>query len=152
LRALDFLAIVLTAIGLVPGGAHVAELAHKIGLGQDAYLAVQGIYRGWSWFGAVLIAAIVTHLVRTIALRHRPGFGLSLAALVSMCVGMAIFFTWTYPVNIATANWTTAPENWQALRRQWEYSHAVNAAVTLAALCCVTWSQIQRISTSSPSK
>jgi hypothetical protein len=30
------------------------------------------------------------------------------------------------------------PENWETLRRQWEYSHAVNAVLMFAALCLVT--------------
>jgi hypothetical protein len=29
------------------------------------------------------------------------------------------------------------PKNWNALRIQWEYSHAANAVVTFAALVCV---------------
>jgi hypothetical protein len=49
----------------------------------------------------------------------------------------AIFFTWTYPANVATDNWTAVPANWQALRDQWEYSHAANAVMTFAALCAV---------------
>jgi hypothetical protein len=40
---------------------------------------------------------------------------------------------WTQPANAATQNFAVRPENWEALRRQWEYSHAINAGVTLAA-------------------
>ncbi len=36
----------------------------------------------------------------------------------------------------------TAPANWADLRAQWEYSHAVNAVVTFAALCCSVMSQL----------
>ena len=42
----------------------------------------------------------------------------------------------TQPVNAATQNWTVQPENWEALRAQWEYSHAANAAVNFLAFCC----------------
>jgi hypothetical protein len=41
-----FLAIVLTALALVPAGAHVFALPNKIGLPQEEYFVVQGIYRG----------------------------------------------------------------------------------------------------------
>jgi hypothetical protein len=38
---------------------------------------------------------------------------------------------------VATQNWTVLPDNLQALRRQWEYSHAVNAVLNFLALCLV---------------
>ena len=37
-------------------------------------------------------------------------------------------------VNEQTENWTMLPDNWAALRRQWEYSHAVSAILDLVAL------------------
>jgi hypothetical protein len=66
----------------------------------------------------------------------RPG------AIAGLCVAamFAIFFTWTYPANQATDNWTTIPANWEQLRREWEYSHVVNALVTFAAFCSVALS------------
>jgi hypothetical protein len=39
---------VLTALALVPAGAHLFELPNKIGLSQDRYFIVQSIYRGWA--------------------------------------------------------------------------------------------------------
>jgi hypothetical protein len=55
---------------------------------------------------------------------------------------LAVFFTWTYPANQATGNWTVAPENWRELRRHWEYAHATNALLTFLALCAVTLSTV----------
>ncbi len=49
----------LTALALVPSGAHLFELLHRIGPSQDQYFVVQGIYRGWALFGIVLIGAIL---------------------------------------------------------------------------------------------
>ena len=37
MRVLQFLAVVLTALALVPGGAHFFELPNKIGLGEQQY-------------------------------------------------------------------------------------------------------------------
>jgi hypothetical protein len=48
---------------------------------------------------------------------------------------LVIFYFFTYPVNRNTQNWTLLPDNWEALRTQWEYSHAVNAVVTFLAFC-----------------
>jgi membrane associated rhomboid family serine protease len=66
-------------------------------------------------------------------LRAWPAF----AAAALILATLAIFFAWTYPANQATENWTIMPETWETLRRQWEYSHAVNAVLTFAALCFV---------------
>ena len=64
-------------------------------------------------------------------------FGYALASFLLIAVSLAIFFDWTFPTNQATSNWTVVSTNWNELRSQWEYSHAANAIVTLAALVCV---------------
>jgi len=48
-----------------------------------------------------------------------------------------VFWTYTYPANQVTNNWTVLPENWRELRRQWEYSHATSAGLNLVALVVV---------------
>jgi hypothetical protein len=53
-------------------------------------------------------------------------------------LNLAIFLVWTQPVNTVTNNWALRLENWQTLRAQWEYSHAVNAGVTFLAFCATT--------------
>jgi len=69
------------------------------------------------------------------------GTGAAFAQAVAACLLMAatfpVFFIWTYPGNVATQNWTVVPDNWGALRTQWEYSHAANAVLTFAAFCCL---------------
>jgi hypothetical protein len=138
-RAAQLLAIVLTALALVPAGAHLFELPNKIGLAQESYFIVQNIYRGWALFGIVLFGALAANLWLTILLRRRgAAFWLALAGFLLVALTLLIFFTWTFPANQATANWTLAPDNWQALLTQWEYAHATNAILTFLALCSVT--------------
>jgi hypothetical protein len=139
-RPLRFLAVVLTALALVPGGAHLAELPNKIGLPRDAYFAAQGLYRGWALFGFVLFGALAANLGLAAALRRQPRRAparLALAAGLLVALNLAVFFAWTYPANLATENWTRVPAEWEALRRQWEYTHAANAGILLLALCSV---------------
>jgi hypothetical protein len=139
LRVVQFLAVVLTALSLVPAGAHLFELPNKIGLARDAYFTVQGVYRGWALWGIALFGALGANLWLAIMLRHRRlAFWLALAAFGLMAASLAVFFTWTYPANQATANWTLVPGDWQELRRQWEYAHAAGAVLTFGALCMVT--------------
>jgi hypothetical protein len=42
--------------------------------------------------------------------------------------------------NVATENWTFLPEEWETLRRRWEYSHAVSAWIYFVALAALTLS------------
>jgi hypothetical protein len=143
LRAVQFLAVVLTALALVPAGAHLFELPNKIGLPQEQYFVVQGIYRGWALFGFALLGSLAANLTLAIMhRRHRGPFWLALAGFILMAGVLAIFFIWTYPANQATGNWTAAPADWQELRAQWEYSHAANAVLTFAALCSATLSAL----------
>lgn len=137
-RPVQFLALLFTALAMIPGGAHLFALPNKIDLGQDQYFLVQGIYRGWALFGVVLFGALIFDLARAVTLRGRPApFALAVGAVIAIAATLVIFFTWTYPTNVATENWTVSPENWRELRSQWEYSYAVNALITLIAFCCV---------------
>ena len=49
-----------------------------------------------------------------------------------------VFWSFTFPANQATANWTVLPEGWQALRARWEYSHAAGAVLNFAAVLFLT--------------
>jgi hypothetical protein len=138
LRTVQFLAVVLTALALVPGGAHFFELPNKIGLPQDQYFVVQSIYRGWALFAIAIFGAMAADLIAAILLHRQPlPFWLTVYGLVALAVMLAVFFTWTYPGNVATRNWTVVVDNWQVLRTHWEYSHAVNAVITFTSFCAV---------------
>jgi hypothetical protein len=141
LKVVQFFALVLTALALVPGGAHLFAIANKIGLAAEQYFIVQNIYRGWSVLGFVLIGALLANLLLAIMLRGRgAAFMLALTASACIALTLVIFFTWTYPANQATSNWTTIPADWEYLRRQWEYSHVANALITFVAFCAVVLS------------
>ena len=135
-KVFQFLAIMLTAISLVSGGAHVAEMPAKMRLEGGAYHTVQQLYAGWSYFGWALFAAIGAGGILTFLLRdHARSFYWSIGGTVAMAATLVTFFAFVFPVNQATENWTAMPDNWPALRQQWEYVHALNAALTFLALC-----------------
>lgn len=141
LKIVQFLALTLTALALVPSGAHLFALPNKINLVAEQYFIVQNIYRGWSLFGVVLIGALIANLALALLLRGRGGpFVLALFAFLCIALTLVVFFIWTYAANQATNNWMMIPDNWEQLRREWEYSHAANAVVTFAALCSVALS------------
>ncbi|HET9902814.1 MAG TPA: DUF1772 domain-containing protein [Xanthobacteraceae bacterium] len=141
---LKFLAVVLTALALVPGGAHLFALPNKIAMAQDAYFVAQSVYRGWALFGIVLFGALAANAALGLAAwRRGEPHVLPLLAFLCIAATLGIFFGFTYPTNVATENWTVVPAHWDALRTRWEYSHAVNALITFAALCLVTGSVVR---------
>jgi hypothetical protein len=141
LRLLQLLAIVSTALFLVPTGAHLFELASKLALSESEYMTVQMIYTDWSLFGIVIVIALLATLVHTVIVRaDRIALASSLVAFVLLAMTQAIFWMFTYPMNVASRNWTVVPEHFEAARRQWEYSHAASAVLTFAALVALAWS------------
>lgn len=134
-----FLSILFTAVAMSAGFAHLFELSHKIGLSREDYLVVQQIYRGWALLGIAVIGALVSTLALSFLVREEPAaFYLTLAAALCIAFSLIVFFTFTYPANQQTMNWTRLPENWLELRRQWEYSHAAGAGFYFLAFVALT--------------
>lgn len=128
---------------MAAGWAHLLELPNKIDLPRDEYLVVQQVYRGWALLGVVVIGALgSTLLLAWMERRHRARFRHALVSFGCVASGLAIFFAFTYPANRVTENWTVLPDGWEALRRQWEYSHAAGAILSMVALASLAISAI----------
>jgi hypothetical protein len=139
LDVLRILAVLFTALALVPAGAHVLELPNKMTLSRDEYLIAQRLYRGWQLVGVVVIAALLATFALAAAVRSRPeAFQPAVVACACVAGTQLVFWVFTFPVNRRTANWTMAPPEWQPLRNRWEYSHAVSAMLNLTALVATT--------------
>lgn len=137
-RLLFIFALVITAVALAPSGAHLFSLAAKIDMPQERYYAVQQVYQGWWWFGVVLMLAIVANAGVAVLVRAEAvAFWLAVASVALILLSLVVFFVWVYPGNVATQNWTVAPPDWQDLRARWEYGHAVNAFIMLAAFVAI---------------
>lgn len=143
---LKILALILTAIILVPSGAHLFELAGKIGLERDSYFIVQSIYAGWSMFAVPIFAAILANLALAGAQWRRSDGRAAWSGLAAALIAgsLVVFFVWVFPGNRETANWTSQPENWELLRRNWEYGHAANAAIVFAAFVATCLASVGR--------
>jgi hypothetical protein len=130
--------LMATAIALGPALAHLFELPNKIDLPKADYFTVQQIYAGWSLLGGLLAVQLVA--IASVILTARDDRRLStLASVALVCLvgAQALFWIFTYPANTATANWTVQPDDWQALRLRWEYSHAAGAVLQLLAMACL---------------
>ena len=136
-RTISFLALVFTALALIPYGAHLFSLPNKIGITQEQYFIAQRAYDNWVLVSLALFPAMLFNIVLAFMLRGASGFFFAVAACLCMAATIPIFMMWTYPGNVATQNWTIAPANWAELRTRWEYSHAVNAILVFACFCLV---------------
>ena len=145
LKTIYFLSLLFAALALAPAMAHLLELPNKINLPREDYLTVQQIYRGWNLLGFVVAGALLSTLALTITVRQeRKAFTFALIAFLCIVGTQVVFWTYTYPANQATNNWTTLPGNWTELRRQWEYSHATSAVLNLVALIGLILSVLAR--------
>jgi len=132
-----FFAVLLTGLAMIAPGAHLFELFRKMRLAEDQYYVVQQIYLGWWLVGLLLPAALIANIVMAVT---SVGTARWLAAVAAglIVLNLLVFVIWTQPVNTVTDNWSVHVSDWEALRRQWEYSHAVNAGITFAAFCAAT--------------
>jgi hypothetical protein len=137
LKTVVFLAIVLSALALIPYGAHLFALPNKIGMTREQYFIAQSAYDGWALLSVILIPAMLVNIVLAAMLRGQAGFGFAVAGCVLMAATLAVFFAFTYPANVATQNWKVAPSDWAELRHRWEYSHAANAGLIFASFCLI---------------
>lgn len=130
-----FVALLSTALALGGAMAHALELPNKIDLSRDGYFIVQNIYRGWNQLAYLLAVEFIAMLAVAIMSRHNP-YVLWPAIIAILCLlsAQVVFWLFTYPANVATDNWTTIPDNWQALRARWEYSHLAGAAFQVLAM------------------
>jgi hypothetical protein len=132
--AVRFITLLLAAFALVPGMAHLLEMAHKRQLTMENYGIVQYIYRGWAWLGVIQAGAVLfSGLLFLYERKNKPVAWLVLGAFSCLALTLVIFFSFTYPVNVVTQNWAFLPDDWMQLRDRWEYSHAINAILEAVA-------------------
>ena len=127
-----FIALIFTAITLSASMAHLLELRVKMQLLKADYQTVQGIYSGWQWLGIFELGAIILTLIWIIFDRKSTIFPFLSAALICFILSILIFFVFTFPTNQATLSWTNLPDDWEELRKTWEYSHAMRAFLSLS--------------------
>jgi hypothetical protein len=133
-----FFALLFSALALGPALAHLFSLPNKIGLPEERYFVVQAIYAGWSLLGIIVFGALLSTLALAVLVRRqRAPFLLAALGFLSIAGTQALFWSFTFPANRATVNWTRVPDNWEALRAQWEWSHAASAGLNLVAMVAV---------------
>ena len=144
-KALLLASVLLVAISMAATWAHLLEMPAKLALSRNDYFVVQQIYRGWAWLGIPIFSALASTSALAVVSRAERSLVIA-AASAAACIVLAliVFFSFTFPANQATANWTSIPDNWAALRRRWEYAHAVEALLYFAALVILAGAAVMR--------
>jgi hypothetical protein len=132
LRAVRFVTVLLAALTLGMGIAHLMQLPAR--MGWDQYLWVGSTVQGglYSLFGSVgavidvltvIALVLLTYLVRE---HRRPGVRLALSAALLFATGLLLWWVLVYPVNAELARWVNGPvpSDWTTYRARWEWGHA----------------------------
>lgn len=143
--AIFFVALLSTALALGGALAHLLEMPNKMQLTREQYFTVQAIYAGWNRL-AYLLAVQFLSLAGAIIVSYRtPGVaGWTILAMLFLIAAQTVFWIYTYPANVATINWSVVPGDWEAWRRQWEYSHAVGAGLQIGAMASISAAAVAR--------
>lgn len=140
LRALRFASIMMTSVSLSAALAHAMELPFKMRYEPELYVR---LHRTLYWnFGRVGGTAEILALVGTAGLaawtlkKRRSAFPLTAVAAGCLSAAHAAFWVLVEPANKAMVSWPLdeIPSGWSGWRDQWEYTHAVRAALVTGAL------------------
>jgi len=157
LLALQVVTVFLVAVTMSLALAHVLELPGKLRLDEQTYLAVQTIYYPGFTIGGISepLAIMATAVLLLVGPKNEAKFWLTFAACLAIVCMQLVFWLVTQPVNrfwlknheLSAAGErffgvgqtkrpvrNTNNENWRHLRNRWEYSHAIRAVLSAAAL------------------
>lgn len=155
MRALRFVTLMLAALSTGMAFSHLLEMPAKLAYQGPVWLMLQQtLYGNFRILGLLVdTGAVVCALALTLSVRKRhPALGWTLFATMCLVGAHAAWWAGAAPVNAAMAQFTpqTLPPDWEALRVQWEYSHALRALLQLGALASLLWSVLAETSATTP--
>jgi hypothetical protein len=152
LQVWRFVTLLLAALGLAMGLAHVLELAPKMEYDAHLYSAVNTtMYRYFGIVGSILqVGALVAGAVLAYLVRGRRSLGLALAGTLCLALSLGLWAALVAPVNseVAAAMRSapeTVPSLWMDLRERWEYGHVEAFGAWLLGACLIVGSVLREI-------
>jgi hypothetical protein len=130
LRSFWLATLLLTALGLVMGGAHLLELPVRMHYEPYFYMQVTStLYRYFALVGGPLqVLALILSTVLTWRVRERSAYRSTLLGTLCLALSLLLWFMFVQPVNAAwfqalRSGPTDAVEAYAQLRNRWEYGH-----------------------------
>ena len=146
---LRFASLLLAALGLVPGGAHVLELVPKMEYEPALYaLVTSSLYRYFGSVGALVqVSAMIAAAALALRARGDSSFRLTALGAAALALSLVLWGALVSPVNSA---WTrvietapaSVPEVYAQLRPRWEYGHVAAFAAWLAGFALLLASSL----------
>ncbi len=152
LQVWRFICVLLAALGLTMGGAHVLELTPRMHYDAQLYTAVTStLYRYYGIVGGVIqVSALASAAVLAWLVKDRPSFRLTLAGALCLAAALGVWAWLVQPVNAEwgralLGNAASAPEAYLRLRDRWEFGHAAAFTAWLLGFLCLLLSVLSEI-------
>jgi hypothetical protein len=157
LQLCRFLTLLLGALGLALGTAHVLELPPKMAYDAQLYAAVTStLYRLFGSVGALFqIGAVLAAATLVWLVRRRGSFRLVLAGCLALVLSLLLWGALVAPVN---ATWlrtmesapASVPAVYAQLRGRWEYGHVAAFAAWLVGYCLLVLGSLRDAASPAP--
>jgi hypothetical protein len=152
LRIWWFVTLLLAALGLTMGAAHLLELPARMQYDPQLYMRVTStsyLYFGLVG-GSVQVLALLCSIVLAWLVRGRAGFPWALAGAVCLALSILLWFLRVQPVNAAwsaalLAGPADAVQAYARLRSRWEYGHVVAFAAWLLGFVLLLVSIVREV-------
>src|SRR5262245_18051340 len=138
-QPLRFVALLLAALGLVPGGAHLLELPVKMGYEPALYAQVTStLYRLFGFGGGLIqVSAALAAAVLSLHTRGDTSFRSTVLGAAMLALTLVLWGALVAPVNaewarVIESSPASVPEAYAQLRPRWEYGHVAAFAAWLA--------------------
>jgi hypothetical protein len=141
--------LVLVALLMGMTWCHVLELPAKMQYPATLYLTLhRTLYVAFGppnigafiEVGSIVAAAVLVFLVR----QRRPALWLTLLGAVSLAAGLAVYFAYVEPANVALKSMAleAPPAGWKDWRVQWELGHAAHFVLHLIGFSALVLSVV----------
>lgn len=150
LRIWRFTTLLLAAIGMIMGGAHVLELPPRMQYDPELYATVtRTLYFYFGLIGSVIqVGTILAAAVLSFLVRGRPTFRLTLLGTLGLVLSLALWFMFVAPVNaewlrVIESDPTSVPAAYERLRPRWEYGHVAAFSAWFLGFCLLLLSVVK---------
>ena len=147
-----FVTVMLAALGLGLGWAHLLEMPAKMQYDAATYTAVnRSMYRLFGLVGGpVQVLALVAAVGLAILTRRRRSFRFVAAGAIGLAMSLALWAALVQPVNAAwaealTGNLASAEAMYLRLRPRWEYGHTAAFAAWLMGFAAIVMGLVREM-------
>jgi hypothetical protein len=152
MKVLQFFTVMFVALSMGLALCHLMEMPVRLSYEPELWISVTVVENTYRLFGTPIGAVIeslawIFAVILAVRFRKQTKAVLLAAALGAafMVLAQVSWWAFVFPVNNAMASWTPiqVPENFIALRKQWEYAHGVRAVLQITSLACVVGAILQ---------